>query len=74
MQPQRVASCPWERPGGERPDNGALNRLPRRGKGRADRGLDVATRRQLLWRGQALQVLTLSWNVVGPLVLAIAAW
>lgn len=36
--------------------------------------VEAATRRQLLWRGQALEVLTLSWNVVGVLVLAIAAW
>ena len=33
-----------------------------------------ATRRQLFWRGRALEVLTLSWNVVGVAVLAVAAW
>ena len=33
-----------------------------------------ATRRQLLWRGRALEVLTLSWNVAGVAVLAVAAW
>ena len=33
-----------------------------------------ATRRQLLWRGRALEVVTLSWNVVGVAVLAVAAW
>ena len=33
-----------------------------------------ATCRQLLWRGRALEVVTLSWNVVGVAVLAVAAW
>ena len=33
-----------------------------------------AAPRQLLWRGRALEVLTLGWNVVGVGVLAVAAW
>ena len=33
-----------------------------------------ATRRQLLWRGRALEVATLSWNVVDVVVLVVAAW
>ncbi len=33
-----------------------------------------ATRRQLLRWGRALEMVTLSWNVVGVFVLAVAAW